>query len=269
MAGAGTGSRPWRVRTSPPPRGSVDTLQVQPASAAAMLPAATTSSSESQSPTSWKCTSSTGTRCIRLSACARRRRMATACAAVPVCSGAASMRAARSTKRVPCACWPVAAGGFRQAVLVICVMVACSWSWRWGCAGAAGLAPTSPKRRTASAPLRPSVSSGRPTPSGSTAARSSKTRWRRSGKASSKAATNMSPAAPPTASRCTWPRAGRAGVGVVTAAAPRHGQDGRTSSSGSLENHACRARRNRESRRFGGAHAGREWPVTTGNEATP
>ena len=31
--------------------------------------------------------------------------------AVPVCSRAASMRAARSTKRVPCACWPALPAG--------------------------------------------------------------------------------------------------------------------------------------------------------------
>ena len=205
VAGAGTGSRPWRVRTSPLPRGSSDTLQVQPASAAAMLPAATTSSSESQSPTSWKCTSSTGTRCMRLSASRqpaqdghRLRRGAGVQAGPP--------RSAPTGRRNGCRARVRHAGD--------------AWSWSWPPRGDGDacrrrrqqLCSTNPKRRTAMAPLSPSLSSGRPTPSGSTAARSSKTRGRSPGSASSKAATNMSPAAPPTASRCTWPRTGKMGV---------------------------------------------------------
>ena len=43
--------------TRPPPRGRGETVQRAPSSAAAMLPAAVTSSNESQSAISWKCTS--------------------------------------------------------------------------------------------------------------------------------------------------------------------------------------------------------------------
>ena len=52
-------------------------------------------------------------------------------------------------------------------------------------------------------PLTPVDRSGRPAAAGSTAARSAHTLAARSGRASSRAATNMSPATPPTASRCT------------------------------------------------------------------
>ncbi len=66
----------------------------------------------------------------------------------------------------------------------------------WSPAGA-----DSPKRRQCRPALVPVVKAGVPVPGGSTAAASASTRARRSGRASTMAAANMSPAMPPTASR--------------------------------------------------------------------
>ncbi len=60
VAGAGTGSGPCCVRTRPPPSGSAETVQAVGFRAAARWAAATMSAIESQAPTSWKATSSTG-----------------------------------------------------------------------------------------------------------------------------------------------------------------------------------------------------------------
>ena len=69
------------MRTVPPPSGSADAVQRAPSSAPAMQPAATTSSSESQSASSWKCTSSTAMPCTRASASASSASSASACVA--------------------------------------------------------------------------------------------------------------------------------------------------------------------------------------------
>src|SRR5271166_191232 len=96
VAGAGTGKSPCRVFTRPPPRGKSDTLYVASLSAAAMLPIATTSASESQSAISWKCTSSAGTPCSSASTPAMRARMASARSAAPSERRARAIRARMS-----------------------------------------------------------------------------------------------------------------------------------------------------------------------------
>ena len=102
VAGAGTGSMPCARAHGPPPSGRADTLQRAPSSAAAMQPAATTSISESQSPISWKCTSSSGDAMdrgfgLRQDGAGSRR----ACSAVPSLSGAARMRVDHVAVRLP------------------------------------------------------------------------------------------------------------------------------------------------------------------------
>ena len=87
--------------------------------------------------------------------------------------------------------------GMVMGMTVVVIMLVMPGDAAGRCQGAAGEA----EAQRADPPLWPSSSRGAPASAGRTAAASARTRSRRSGKASSMAATNMSPAMPPTASR--------------------------------------------------------------------
>ena len=77
-AGTGTGMSPWAARTRPDPTRTAEAeTEVTPSSRSASQ-APTTSAIESSAPTSWKCTVSGSTPCVRPSASARRPKAARA-----------------------------------------------------------------------------------------------------------------------------------------------------------------------------------------------
>ena len=91
-AGAGTGSRPWALRTRPAPRGIGPHDQQAPPRASIRKAAATTSVIESQAPTSWKATSSGAVPCTAPSASASSAKIARARSRTPGARPAASSR---------------------------------------------------------------------------------------------------------------------------------------------------------------------------------
>ncbi len=105
MAGAGTGSGPCWVRTRPDPSGSAETVQRVAPIASIRWAAATMSAIESQAPTSWNATASTGMPCTRASASARCPKIARAWASRAGGSPLAS-RSRRIADQCRCAWWP-------------------------------------------------------------------------------------------------------------------------------------------------------------------
>ena len=168
-AGAGTGRRPCRLVTNPLPAARAEQQTTAPgrssprSSSAAADP--TTSASESNAPTSWKCTSSGGSPCTAPSA-------------------SASSRKTRVARSFP-------AG--RRSLAPTCPSTSARCRWR---SAAVGVVITA--RRHARPPRRAaSVRSPRPgTPSEAMAPRTRST----SAPASSRAASSMSPATPAVAS---------------------------------------------------------------------
>ena len=229
-AGAGVGSIPWAVRTLPPPRGSGAQDQVASARESMSQAAQTTSAMESHAPTSWNVTSSTGMPCTSASASARRVKMAVAPSATGRESPLSRSHDRISAKRRWGGCAPGASAPARSLPP----------SPRPPSSAGEGPPPRRASRPPCpcpepcgwprpggSSPLRTGAGAGAPAPDAGVAWKrrprrmpsvngSDRTRTiscrrhsaspaaspsARSGKASRRAAANMSPATPPTGSR--------------------------------------------------------------------
>lgn len=164
-AGTGTGSVPWAVCAVPPP--SVIGPQAISVTPSAAKPATvpTMSAMLSRAPTSWKCTSSTGTPCTRPSARANRQKTAMACSATPAGSSARS-RSPRISLR-----WRAGLSGADVTIAWVARKPARRTSWlaieiRWGRPNASTAlwitdsgAPASKQAPSSMSPLMPPLAS--------------------------------------------------------------------------------------------------------------